>query len=257
VPVEIQVQDLSVTLSAGTARARRVLDHVALRIPPASICAVIGRSGCGKTTLLKSIGGLLDESRVELQGHVRFRSDLGERAEPNVGMVFQRSFLLPWRTALQNVALHDRLRTRPQRDRAHVEALLARVGLADHAWKYPHELSDGMQQRVALAREFARPLDVLLMDEPFRQLDCVTQEQLLECLLMFWREHQTTIVIVTHDPSEAVLLADQVVVVDHGRIAATLDVSARLAGVRGRQARMSPQYPELLECIHTLVRGSA
>lgn len=258
VSAEIDIRDLCVSVGAGTARERRVLDRLALTVRPSSICAVVGRSGCGKTTFLKSVAGVLDDQAASATGKVQFRScDGSELSAPSVGMVFQRSFLLPWRTALQNVALNQRIQARSTDTASHAQALLERVGLAEHGWKYPHELSGGMQQRVALAREFARPLDVLLMDEPFRMLDCVTHEQLIDCLLMFWREQQTTIVMVTHDPMEAVLLADVVFVLDRGRVAATLEVSERLSGLRGREARTSPHFQELVECVHTLIRDCA
>jgi NitT/TauT family transport system ATP-binding protein len=260
VSAEIRADRLVVSLRRASAPPVRALDQLDLRIPAGCICAVVGKSGCGKSTLLNAIAGVLDRNEASVEGSVTLvaaSSAGGDATAPAVGMVFQRSFLMPWSTALENVGLYHRLRGGSSSSawRARAEELLARVGLKDHGDKFPHQLSGGMQQRVALIREFARPLDVLLMDEPFAALDRVTRDQLNDDVLMFWRELEPTIVLVTHDPEEAVRIGDRVVVIERGRVAADFDVSAQLPRNRGTDVRRSTTFRDLVECVLATLHG--
>jgi len=184
---------------------------------------IVGPSGCGKSTLLKMLAGLLEPTRGQLtvQGQAA-------HAQCNVGMVFQRPALLPWRNVLGNILLPSiiiRMDRQHALERAH--ELLELVGLSDFATKYPNELSGGMQQRVAICRALLCQPTLLLMDEPFAALDAMTREELSVELLRIWQHEPKTVLFVTHSISEAILLADQVVIISSrpGRVVRTIDVN--------------------------------
>jgi NitT/TauT family transport system ATP-binding protein len=183
---------------------------------------IVGPSGCGKSTLLKMMAGLLTPS----SGRIIVQSD-DRNAMMNAGMVFQRPALLPWRNVLENILL-PAIITRIDREHAlgRAHSLLALVGLADFANKYPNELSGGMQQRVAICRALLCQPTLLLMDEPFAALDALTREDLSIELLRIWQHEPKTVLFVTHSISEAILLADRVVIISErpGRVVRTVDI---------------------------------
>ncbi|QES46394.1 ABC transporter ATP-binding protein [Streptomyces venezuelae] len=185
------------------------LRDVSLDIGAGEFVAIVGPSGCGKSTLLKLVAGLLAPSSGEvLLGGERVR---GPR--PDIGYVFQRAALLDWRSARRNILLQAEMRKLPaERARARADDLIRMAGLNGFEDAYPHELSGGMQQRVALCRALLHEPPVLLMDEPFGALDALTREQLNVELNRIWRETRTTVLLVTHSIAEAVYLADRVVV---------------------------------------------
>lgn len=176
--------------------------------------SLVGPSGCGKSTLLKIIAGVIpsDEGRISVAG--RPVGSLGrDGAFAKIGMVFQRPSLFPWQTLLGNVLAPIRLMGRPTGPyEARARELLAMVGLEGFEQRYPHELSGGMQQRVAICRALIHDPDVLLMDEPFAALDAMTRDQLNLQLANIWEASRQTILFVTHNIQEAVFLADRVVV---------------------------------------------
>jgi sulfonate transport system ATP-binding protein len=212
----------------GLSRAfgeRRVLDGVALDVPAGTFLAVVGRSGCGKTTLLRLIAGLDQPSA----GRVLLAGTRAALARPEVRMVFQEARLLPWRRVADNVAIGA-----AGRGGAVAEAL-EQVGLHGREADWPAVLSGGQRQRVALARALVSRPRLLLLDEPLGALDALTRLEMQALLETLWRESHFTAVLVTHDVEEAVALADRVVVLDEGRIALDVDVSlprprARLGG---------------------------
>jgi NitT/TauT family transport system ATP-binding protein len=194
------------------------LSDITLRVEPGEFVAIVGASGCGKSTLLRLVAGLVPVSlgRVEVGGSLV--------AEPraDTAMVFQAPTLLPWADVLRNVTFPLRLMgkaTRNTEDEARV--LLAKAGLSGFETKLPRELSGGMQQRVAICRALLQQPQVLLMDEPFGALDALTREEMSLELLRIWAETGAAVLFVTHSISEAVLLADRVVVMSPrpGRIA--------------------------------------
>lgn len=209
----------------------RALDRVALDLKAGEILAVVGGSGCGKSTLLRLVSGLdrASEGRVLVDG-VEIAAP-----HPAVGIVFQEPRLLPWLTVADNVGFGLAEVARSERD-ARVAAALAKVGLADYGGRWPRELSGGQAQRVAIARALVPRPSVLLLDEPFSALDAFTRADLQEHLLDLWAETKPTLVLVTHDIEEAVVLADRVVVMRPrpGRIAAEFAVD--LARPRDRLA---------------------
>ena len=194
---------LSKTYADGT----RALDRIDLQVPAGEIVALIGGSGCGKTTLLRLIAGLDRPSA----GRVALDGEAIARPHPGVGLVFQEPRLLPWLDVAGNVGFG--LDGLPRRERAErVAHALDRVGLAEHAGRWPRELSGGQQQRVSIARAFVANPRVLLLDEPFSALDAFTRKDLHRHLLALWEELRPTVLIVTHDVAEAVALADRAIV---------------------------------------------
>jgi NitT/TauT family transport system ATP-binding protein len=186
-----------------------VLRNVNLTVDEGEFVSVIGPSGCGKSTLLNIISGLLRPTSGEV--FVDGERVIGPCTK--VGYMFQSDVLLPWRTAIANVELGLEIRNVDKEERRKMaETMIKRVGLSGFEHHYPHELSGGMRQRVALARTLVLNPTVLLMDEPFGALDAQTRMLLGNELLRLWREYNKTIIFVTHDLSEAISLAQRVVV---------------------------------------------
>lgn len=186
-----------------------------LRVERGEFIALIGHSGCGKSTVLSMVAGL----QTPTTGAIILDGKEVTDAGPDRGVVFQSPCLLPWRTAYQNVALgvDQVFFTASRADRRDiVEYYLAVVGLADAMHKRPAELSQGMRQRVGIARAFALAPKMLLLDEPFGMLDSLTRFELQGVLLDLWQRDRTTALMVTHDVDEALFLADRVVMMTNG-----------------------------------------
>jgi sulfonate transport system ATP-binding protein len=185
----------------------RALDGVSMTVAPGEIVAVVGGSGCGKSTLLRIVSGLDRPT----QGSVVLDGAKIDAPQEKIGIVFQEPRLLPWLTVSDNVGFGLADRPREERERR-VAAQLDRVSLADKAWVWPRELSGGQAQRVAIARALVMRPEVLLLDEPFSALDAFTRIDLQDHLLDLWADTKPTLVIVTHDVDEAIVLADRVMV---------------------------------------------
>ena len=204
------VQYLGATVNF-TGKKRRVaaLTDVSFEVAPGEFVAIVGPSGCGKSTLLKLAAGLLRPSG----GAVRLGGRPVEGPRRDIGFVFQRAALLEWRSARRNILLQAEMRGLDASAAARrADELIEMTGLAGFEKALPHELSGGMQQRVALCRALLHRPPVLLMDEPFGALDALTREQMNIELRRIWRETGTTVLLVTHSIAEAVFLADRVVV---------------------------------------------
>lgn len=201
-----------------------VLADVSLSLPAGAFVALVGQSGVGKSTLLRILGGLTQPTtgQVWLDG-----VPMAAQQAP-IGIVFQRDSLMPWRTAYENVRLPLELAAQNGRFAnsrlAHqkVRDMLALVGLAGYEESYPAQLSGGMAQRVAIARALVHEPALLLLDEPFGALDALTRERMGQELLRIWQAMPVTVLLVTHSISEAVLLADEVLVLN-GRPATLTD----------------------------------
>jgi sulfonate transport system ATP-binding protein len=206
---------------------RTVLDGIDLRIPPGQFVALVGRSGSGKSTLLRAIAGI--DHDVEGSGTIR--------APRRISVVFQDARLLPWRRVLPNVLLGlprdtgrlgagraDRVRLDARSAHERGLAALAEVGLAGREDAWPNQLSGGEAQRAALARSLVPEPDLLLADEPFGALDALTRIKMHALLRQLWERHSPSVLLVTHDVDEAVVLADRVLVLDDGRFSLDLEI---------------------------------
>jgi NitT/TauT family transport system ATP-binding protein len=199
------VQDFA---SPSRPRGLRVLDGISFAVRPGQFTAVVGPSGCGKSTLLHMAAGLLQPTG----GDVRHGGASVRAINRQVGFVPQQAQLFPWKTLFQNVELPLLLRGVPAAQRAsRVRAALEQVGLAGFGAHYPHQLSGGMQKRGSIARTLIYTPDVVLMDEPFGALDAQTRMVMQDDLQNLRARQTTTVLFVTHDLAEAILLADNVV----------------------------------------------
>lgn len=239
----IGIAGLVKTFGTGTPDATTVLDGIDLSIAENEFVSLIGRSGCGKTTLLNIIAGLENttEGRVTIAGREVRGPGQGQ------GVVFQQHALFPWLSAADNVAFGFRNAKLSRTDRrAQALDLLDLVGLSHAATRYPREMSGGMQQRVAIARALALDPDILLMDEPFGALDELTRIELQDELLRIWQARKKTVVFVTHSINEALVLSDRIILLapNPGRIAKEYTVDLP----RPRQ-RTDPRFNALYQDI--------
>jgi sulfonate transport system ATP-binding protein len=185
----------------------QALDGLSLHVEPGEILVILGGSGCGKSTLLRLIAGLDQPSA----GRVLLGAEPIRGPHPAIGLVFQEPRLLPWLRVADNVGFGLSELPRAERD-GRVQAALERVGLAAHARDWPRELSGGMAQRAALARALVTRPQVLLLDEPFSALDSLIRASLQDHLLELWADERPTLVVVTHDIEEALILGDRIAV---------------------------------------------
>ena len=209
----VHVNHLWHSYNAGGVNDTDVLQDIELEIRHKEIIAVVGPSGCGKTTLLNLLSGTGRPSK----GSLRVSGREPVAGSPDIGVMFARDALLPWRTAVRNVELGMEIRNIPsgqRRERA--RQALADVGLALFHGKYPAELSQGMRQRVALARTFALEPKLLLMDEPFAALDAQTKILVQDKFVQLKERRDITVLLITHDLAEAIALADRVVLMTRG-----------------------------------------
>ena len=228
------------------------VDHVSLDVRPGEFVSLIGPSGCGKSTLLRLMAGLLPLT----DGSIEVNGSQVTDARQDVALMFQKPTLLPWQTALQNTMLPAALQKKA--DKAAEEraaALLDLVGLGGFEHTYPRHLSGGMQQRVALARLLMVGVEVLLLDEPFAAVDQITRERLNLELLKIHERTQATSVLVTHNLTEALLLADRVVVMTPrpGRISDVIEVPFERPRVA--EMAMEPEFQRLVLRAHAGLHG--
>ncbi|MFD4356984.1 ABC transporter ATP-binding protein [Nocardia sp. NPDC058518] len=208
----------AVRISYGTETVVRDFD---LTVAAGEILVLVGKSGCGKSTLLRAIAGL----RKPAAGVIRADEDTVTGPSADRALVFQDDALLPWRTARANIDLALHLRGVSRSERAtRSQRWLDEVGLSGYADYLPRDLSGGMRQRVQLARSLAGSPRAVLMDEPFGALDSQTRSEMQRLLVDTWRAHPTTIVFVTHDLDEALLLGDRIAVLGAGSLRAVVEV---------------------------------
>lgn len=199
------------------------VEDISFSVEPGEFLCIVGPSGCGKTTLLRLLAGLI----IPDQGEACLHGQTLREPSSKIGIVFQKSNLMPWRTVFDNVMLPLQVQRLPQSEaRSRVEESLAMVGLSDFTKSYPRELSGGMQQRVAIARALVHQPEILLLDEPFGALDALTRENLNMQLMKLWETSRKTVVMVTHNIREAIFLADRVLVLSQrpGRIIDAISV---------------------------------
>lgn len=189
-----------------TGNKKIIFENMNLEIDNNKITIVLGKSGCGKTTLLRMIAGLEEIT----YGNIDFYNKSGEKVKAKIGMVFQESRLMPWLTVKENIEIHG--------NKTDTDKYLKMISLEEFKDAYPSQLSGGMAQRVAIARALSYQPDTLLMDEPFSALDYFTREQLQREIINVYEKTETGIVFVTHNIDEALMLAHKIIVINEGKI---------------------------------------
>ena len=229
------------------------LSHITLAVERNEFVCLVGPSGCGKSTLLRVVAGLLQVSA----GRVTIDGIPVTEPRADVGIVFQTPTLLPWASVLDNVLFPLKMMNRMERGSgARARELLDLVGLAGFENKYPRELSGGMQMRAAICRALVHEPDILLLDEPVGALDALTREELTLELMRIWGDRKKTVLFVTHSITEAVMLADRVVVMTPrpGTVAEVIEVKVPRPRQFGNEARDDFQYAA--QRIRSLIFGS-
>lgn len=209
----------------------RALDGINIEVGPGEVVVVVGGSGCGKSTLLRAICGL----DAPTQGRVVLDGVEITAPQEKIGIIFQEPRLLPWLTVADNVAFGITDLPRAARQER-VARVLERVGLSDKAGVWPRELSGGQAQRVAIARALVPRPEVLLLDEPFSALDAFTRADLQDHVLALWSDLKPTLIMVTHDVDEAIVLADRIVVMRPRPGRVLTEIEADLPRPRDRQS---------------------
>ncbi|QYR24181.1 ABC transporter ATP-binding protein [Paenibacillus sp. sptzw28] len=201
---------------------RKVLHDVSFSVDPHQFICILGHSGCGKSTVLNMIAGYLRPDR----GEITVMGKPVDGPSKTRGLVFQEHALFPWFNVLDNVAFGPEVQGSSKKAaREKAMHFLKLVGLADYAASYPHQLSGGMKQRVGIARALAGEPDILLMDEPFGALDILTREMMQMELLRIWLKLKPMVLFVTHSIDEAIHLADRIIVMKDGAIAADVEIA--------------------------------
>ncbi len=218
---------------------RQVLKGIDLHIPAGQFVAVVGRSGCGKSTLLRLLAGLDQPSRGAGLGPL-------EAVRDDIRLMFQDARLLPWKRVIDNVGLGLSGNWRQQAEQA-----LAAVGLGERAHDWPAALSGGQKQRVALARALIHRPHLLLLDEPLGALDALTRIEMQQLIERLWQRHGFTVLLVTHDVSEAVAVADRVILIEDGRIGLDLPIDLPRPRHRG-DARLAALEAQVLDRVLAL-----
>jgi NitT/TauT family transport system ATP-binding protein len=240
----------ALTKEFSTARGPfRALGGIQFEVREQEFFGIIGPTGCGKTTLLQIIAGLDGPT----QGSVEFVGD--KRTKAMVSMVFQESALMPWRTVEDNVPLGDEFRKEhPSLLKRVSQFFLEVVRLADFSGAQPHELSGGMKQKVAIARALANDPEVILMDEPFANLDAQTRLLLREELLRIWERDKKTVILVTHNLEEAVMLCDRIAVLSAPPAVVKSVITVDVPRPRTIRSMSSPDFARCVEKIWELLR---
>lgn len=221
-----------------------VLSEVSLAIQPGAFVGLVGASGVGKSTLLRILAGLLPPTAGEVS-----------QVEGTIGIVFQRDNLMPWRTVAENVKLPLELRSENSRaTHLAVQEIIKLVGLAGYEASYPTQLSGGMAQRVAIARALVHEPALLLLDEPFGSLDALTRERMGQELLRIWQARPVTVVMVTHSIHEAVMLADEVLVLNGRPATITHRLPIPLARPRTLALERTPEFQDCVTAVRAAIQ---
>lgn len=248
----IQVQNLSAVFRNGNG-GLKALDQISFAVRAQEFVCVLGPSGSGKSTLLRILAGLLPAT----EGEVLFEGQPMSGPRRGVGFVFQKANLMPWRTVLENIMLPLQLEGIPQ-DKAQglAQEMVELVGLQGFETSLPRDLSGGMAQRVAIARALVHDPHVLLLDEPFGALDALTRERMGTELLRIWQARRKTVIMVTHSISEALFLADRVLVLSHRPGQLRLDLNVTLPRPRDEGIRYTPSFGQLARRLRSAIEES-
>jgi NitT/TauT family transport system ATP-binding protein len=245
----LQVKHLSTIFPDGNS-GLHALDNISFSVEAEQFVSVLGPSGAGKTTLLRILAGLLPPT----QGEIQFANSSHRSSQVDVGMVFQKANLMPWRTVLDNILLPLEIRHVPNTIALEkAQALVDLVGLRGFESSLPRDLSGGMAQRVAIARALIHEPDLLLLDEPFGSLDALTRERMGTELTRIWQARRKTVIMVTHSISESLFLADRVLVLSPRPGHLRLDLPVDLPRPRDEDVRYTPAFSELSKRIRSAI----
>lgn len=242
-PVALKADRVTVSFPGKSGAPFRPLEDFSIDIAEGEITCILGPSGCGKTTLLRSLGGFI---RPEPTGGVVCRGRYLTKPSADIVLIFQENNLYPWLTARGNVRFGARFQRGRGDQRARVEDMLEKVGLLEAADRYPHQLSGGMRQRAAIARALVSEPQVLLLDEPFSALDVSLRRRMQQLVLKIWEETRKTMVMVTHNVEEAIMVGHRVVVLNGPPATVTFDQDCRSDALKDRY------HPDFLSLQRTL-----
>ncbi|MCX5908160.1 MAG: ABC transporter ATP-binding protein [Deltaproteobacteria bacterium] len=225
-----------------------VLDDLSFTVGEGEFLSIVGPTGCGKTTFLNTLSKLIPAS----EGHIRIHGEEADPKKHNIAFVFQEPSSLPWRTVKENVAYGMEVKKVPPAERENrLRQILSRVGLADSANLYPNQISASMEQRLAVARAFATQPDLLLMDEPYGQLDIKLRYYLEDELIRLWQELKSTVIFVTHNIEEAVYVAERILVLTNKPTKIKAEVPVHLPRPRNY---LDPRFIEIRKKVTELIR---
>ena len=245
----IKVDHLSAVFPNGNG-GLKALDNIRFDVYPQEFICILGPSGGGKSTLLRILAGLLLAS----SGEVFFQGEPVKEPMKEIGFVFQNANLMPWRTVAENIMLPLELsRVKPDNAQQFTSEMVELVGLEGFQNTLPQDLSGGMAQRVAIGRALVHDPDVLLLDEPFGALDDLTRERMGVELMRIWQARKKTVIMVTHSISEALFLADRVLVLSRRPGRLRLDKEIRLSRPRDESVRYSPEFGILYREIRSMI----
>lgn len=248
----LEVEKLSATFTDRQG-SLRVLDRLSFEVKQGEFLCVLGPSGSGKSTLLRILAGLVRSNA----GKVMIKRKTLHGPQPGIGLVFQEANLMPWRSVLENVTLPLEVRNHTDEIARRAKRLISLVGLEGFEHVLPRDLSGGMAQRVAIARALVQNPDILLMDEPFGSLDAITRERMAEELLRIWDTDHKTVILVTHDISEAIYLADRVLVLSARPASLKLDLEIPLPRPRRSAVRYTREFGKLAAKLREAIESEA
>ena len=249
----IEVKNLSQHFKTTAGKTVVALENANVSIANTEFVSVLGPSGCGKSTLMQIMAGLVKQTT----GEVYIKGKLSKGTSRDIGIVFQKPALFPWRPVIDNILLSaEILGMDKQQSKVRAQELLEMIGLGEMGNLYPYELSGGMQQRVGIARALMHDPEILFMDEPFGALDALTRENMGLELLEIWEKKRKTVVFITHSVSEALFLADRVLILSPrpGRIVEDFKVS--LPRPRGLEIMSTVEFNEAANHLRTLLGAS-
>ncbi len=246
----LSLRDLVVSFRAPAGDLLPVLGPISFDVADSQFVCVLGPSGCGKSTLIRVLAGLQAASA----GSARYQAQLIQAPSADIAIMFQDPNLMPWRTVLQNIALPLELGGMPRQQRHRIaRALLPQLRLNGFEHAYPAELSGGMAQRVALGRVIVQQPKVWLLDEPFGALDALTRERLSLELLRLRAGGEQTVIMVTHDINEAVLLGDRLIVLSRGPGTIVDDINNTLPRPRHVEMMYQPEFIRLTRRVRAAI----
>lgn len=241
----LHIEDLTYTFDRDI---QPIFQQLSLDLKAGEFVSLIGPSGSGKSTLFKLITGLLKPG----QGKIQIAGNLSSGRLGNVGYMPQKDLLLPWRTVMENVLLPSEIAKEDKREKSHeIRAWLSRFGLKEYENAYPDELSGGMKQRVAFLRTIMTGRELLLLDEPFGALDSLTKRTMHSWLLGLWGELQKTVLFITHDLEEAILLSDRILLLQNRGV---LEYKVNLPRPRNSESIYQPEFISMRKELERLIQ---